>query len=130
MDADPIGNCALRYREERSADNGHDHDSGTVTGKRAKFCYTKRENAREHDGIKEADGDDGPHGRMARGQHRNGDEGSGTDRANAKQSPGADLLQKSGTKKTPDHGAAPVEGDETGRNLFRQSANLRLAEVV
>src|SRR4029077_17925896 len=60
----------------------------------------------------------------------NGDKGSGTDRANAKQTPGADLLQKSGTDETSDHCPTPVEGHEAGRYLFGKSANLRLAEVV
>ena len=31
---------------------------------------------------------------------------------------------------TSDHRAAPIEGDEAGRNFCRQAANLRLAEVV
>src|SRR6266850_7557394 len=32
MDADAIRNCALRHRDEGSADDGHDHDSGAVAG--------------------------------------------------------------------------------------------------
>src|SRR5258708_2472860 len=130
MDTDTIRNCALQDRDNGSADDRHDHDSGTVTGKRPKFSHSQREDAREHDGIKKANSDDTPHGRMARRQHRNCDQGSGAHRANTEQSPGAHLLQESGTNETSDHGAAPVKSHKTGRTFLRNSANLTLTEVV
>src|SRR5712671_3034537 len=55
---------------------------------------------------------------------------SGPHRANAKQSSSAHLLQESGTNETSNHGAAPVKGNKAGRNLFRESPNLRLGKVV
>src|SRR5258708_6346612 len=37
MDADAICDCALRHRNEGSANDGHDHDSGAVAGKGTEF---------------------------------------------------------------------------------------------
>ena len=44
--------------------------------------------------------------------------------------PRASLFQKRGPDEAPNHRAAPVEGDEAGRNFFRQAADFRLGEVV
>ncbi len=67
---------------------------------------------------------------MSRRQHRDRNQGSRADRANAQQPSCAHFLQKRGTDEATNHRAAPVESDEAGRNFFRQAANLRLAEVV
>src|SRR3981081_1557499 len=40
MDTDTIGNCALHHRENGSANDGHNHDSRAVTGKRTKFSHS------------------------------------------------------------------------------------------
>ena len=85
VDAYAIGNCALRYGDERSAYNSHDHDSGTVPGEGAKFSDSQCEDAREHNGIEKTDEDDAPHGEVAGSQHGNGDKSSSTDGANAQQ---------------------------------------------
>src|SRR6202451_877308 len=130
MDSDVIRNLALNFGHNGTTYDGHDHDSGTVAGERSKFGHAQSEDAGEHDGVEKSDKDDAVHGEMSCGQHRNRDQRGSTYRANAQQASGIHFLQKSGTDEASDHRAAPVEGNETGCTLFRQSANFRLAEVV
>ena len=51
VNADLVGNSALRKRDQGSANDRHDHDSGAISRQRAKFRYTQSEDAGEHDGI-------------------------------------------------------------------------------
>ena len=44
--------------------------------------------------------------------------------------PGFHPLQYRRSNEPPDHGSAPVKGDEPGRNFFSQAADLRLAEII
>ena len=39
-------------------------------------------------------------------------------------------MQQPRSDETPDHGSAPIKGNEAGRNLLGQAADLRLAEIV
>ena len=64
MDSDVIGNPPLRYRDDGSANNRHDHDSGTVACQGSEFGHTQCEDAGEHDRVKEPDQNDGVHGNL------------------------------------------------------------------
>ena len=55
VNADPIGNRTLRYRNNCPAHDRHDHDSGTVSRERTKFSHSQGEDAREHDRIENTD---------------------------------------------------------------------------
>ena len=41
VNSDPIGNRALSERDKGSANDRHDHDSGTVSRERAQFRYAQ-----------------------------------------------------------------------------------------
>jgi len=130
VDADVVGDPALGYGKDGSADDGHDHDTGTVSGEGSEFGDAQGEDAGEHNRVEEADEDDAVHGDVAAGEHRGGDQSGGADGAEAEQASGFDFLQKRGADEASDHGSSPIEGDEAGRNLFREAADFRLAEII
>ena len=91
MDADVVGDKPLGNRDEGAADNGHDQDAGAVAGQRSELRHPQREDAGEHDGVEEPDQDDAPHGQLARAEHRDRNQYTGRDRANAQQNAGLRL---------------------------------------
>jgi len=66
MDSNLVRDPSLRQRNDRSANDGHNHDAGAIARKRSEFRYTQRENTREHDGVEETNQDNAPHRHWAR----------------------------------------------------------------
>src|ERR1700719_1947731 len=130
MNANPIGNRALHYRDNGSAHYSHDHDSGTVSGERPKLGHSQSEDAREHDRVEEPDQNDAVHRKVPGGQHRDPDQRGRAHRADAKQPASTYFLQDCRPDEAADHRAAPVESHEASRNFVRETANLRLREVI
>src|ERR1700683_495521 len=130
VNTDTIGNRTLRYRNNCPANDGHDHDSGTVPRERSKFGHSQREDAGEHDRIKQTDKDDAVHGKVSCTQHRDGDRRPRAHGPNPNRPAGTYLLQDGGADEATDHRSPPVESDKTSRNFVRQTADLGLGEVV
>src|SRR6266496_6669121 len=130
MYPDAVCDCSLRDWQDGSANDGHDHDSGTVAGERTEFRNTEGEDAGEHDGVEETYGENAPHCHVTGRKHGDRHEGSSTGCADAKQVASFHLAQKRRAKESPDHCAGPIERDVAGGRLLGQTTDLRLAEIV
>ena len=130
LDADAVGEVAFCQREESSAYDGGDHEAGAFAGELAETGKAEGEDAWEHDGVEEADGDDGEHGHIAGAEHGGDDEGAGDDGGGSEGLAGADAAEDGRADEAADHGSSPVEGDVVSCGLFAEAHDLREAEVV
>ena len=80
MNPDAVGKPTLRDRDDGSANDSHNQEAGAVACQWSEFGNSKRENAREHDGIEKTDQDYAVHRKVSAGKHRNCNEGSCADR--------------------------------------------------
>ena len=77
LDADAVGEVAFGEGDERAAYDGGDHEAGAFAGEFAETGEAEAEDAGEHDGVEEADGEDGVEGDGSSGGHGGEDEAEG-----------------------------------------------------
>src|ERR1035437_7791636 len=130
VDADGIGQHALQHRQDRAADNRHDQQAGTFARQRAELIDAQHEDGGEHYGVEQAHRNDAAHRNASRGGHRDPDQ-RGRDNGRAAQHfAGRYFAHHGRADEAAHHGPAPIEGNESRGGALRETADIRLREVV
>src|SRR5580698_8569381 len=130
MNTDTVGYDALDDRQDRAANNSHIQKARATSTQSPEFRLSQTENGGEHDRVEEANCENRPHGGVSVGQHGSDDQSRRRDRAKSKQISGFESLQKRSADEAPNHGAAPVEGNISRRDLSGQGGNLGQAKII
>ena len=69
VNSDVVSNYALNEWHDRAAHDRHIQNTGTISGQRPEFGYSKTEDAGEHDGVEESDCQNAPHGDVGSATH-------------------------------------------------------------
>ena len=130
MDTDRIRHLAFGQRDERAADNGRDQQARASSGQGAQALNAQSKDAGEHDGIEQSHREYRPHGNVTGRENRRGDEQTRDRGRNSQHQSCARLLQDGRADEAANHGAAPVEGNEPGCDLFRHVRDVRFVEIL
>ncbi len=130
MQADLVGERSGAQGNECSADDGSDEEARAFAGEGAEVLNAEGEDRREHDGVEDADEEEGIHREVAVGEDGDDDEGEGTDGRSAEDGAGAYALQDGRAEEAADHGAAPVDHEEFGGDGLGECTDLGEAQVV
>ena len=82
VNANSIGDCALRNRDDGSSNDGGDKQASALSGECSETVDCKRENAREHNGVEQSYEKDAEHCHMSGGQHGDQNQGRSDAREN------------------------------------------------
>ena len=124
-----IGHRSEQERHERPADDRGAHDPRTLRGLFAQTFGAKAEDGREHQRIAEADEDQRPPGHGPAAHRRKRDQRNRPGGIGGQYLARAEGAQHKAAHETPDHRAAPIEGDQFARLLKTQSHHARIAEI-